>query len=315
VSADITGLRRGEMRFALSYLVAIIVFITFTAGRASEAIQIKVMHNRSMVNVKIGELIIPDILLDTGFDFDGVMIYNPDYNDSIAFPQAMEVKIPGAGSGEPATAIMVDSAEFMLGNITLTNQKIIILTDDTFKGFPSNGIIGYSVFGHYMAEFNYDNKTIILHDFGAAPIDSSWTNIPIYFKHNKIPWTDVSVVIDQEDPILLSAYIDFAAGDVIELLEKEQMKFNLPAEMKEEYLGRGLSGDIYGKSGRITKLIIGPYELTNVRASIAPAQVRSKQKDADAIIGSGSLRRFNLIFDYYNKQLYLKPNSQFHDPF
>ena len=144
------------MRITLFYLVVIVIYITSTVGRASEAIQIKLMHNRSMVNVKIGELIIPDILLDTGFDFDGVMIYNPDYNDSIAFPQAMEVKIPGAGSGEPAMAIMVDSAEFMLGNITLTNQKIIILTDDTFKGFPSNGIIGYSVFGHYIAEFNYE---------------------------------------------------------------------------------------------------------------------------------------------------------------
>ena len=303
------------MRITLFYLVVIVIYITSTVGRASEAIQIKLMHNRSMVNVKIGELVIPDILLDTGFAFDGVMIYNPDYNDSIVFPQAMEVKIPGAGSGEPAMAIMVDSAEFMLGNITLTNQKIIILTDDTFKGFPSNGIIGYSVFGHYIAEFNYDNSTMMLHDFGASPVDSSWTGIPIYFKHNKIPWIDISVVIDQEDSILLSTYIDFAASDVIELLEKEQMKFNLPAEMKDEYLGRGLSGDIYGKSGRIAKLIIGPYELTDVTASIAPAQVRSKQKNADAIIGSGSLRRFNLIFDYHNKQLYLKPNSQFHDPF
>jgi hypothetical protein len=303
------------MRITLSYLVAIVLFITSTAGYANETIHIEVLHNRSMVNLKIGELIIPDILLDTGFAFDGVMIYNPDYNDSINFPQAMEVKIPGAGSGEPAKAIIVDSAEFMLGNLKLTNQKLIILTDDTFKGFPSNGIIGYSIFGHYMTEFNYENNTMMLHDFGTVQIDSSWISIPIYFKHNKIPWIDVSVVINQEDPILLSTYIDFAARDVIELLEREQMKFNLPAEMKDEYLGRGLSGDIYGKSGRITKLIIGPYELTDVTASIAPAQVRSKQKDADAIIGSGSLRRFNLIFDYTNQQLYLKPNSHFHDSF
>jgi hypothetical protein len=156
---------------------------------------------------------------------------------------------------------------------------------------------------------------MILHDSGIINIDSSWSGIPMYFKHNKIPWIDVSVVIDRKGPVLLSAYIDYAAGDVIELLEKDKMKFNLPKEMENKYLGRGLSGDIHGKSGRISKLIIGPYELNNVRASIASASVRSKQKNADAIIGSGSLRRFNVIFDYANKKLYLKPNRHFNEPF
>jgi hypothetical protein len=110
---------------------------------------------------------------------------------------------------------------------------------------------------------------------------------------------------------LLSTYIDFAAGDVIELLEKSKMKFKLPEKTVDEYLGRGLSGDIYGKSGQIAKLIIGPYELNNVKATIAPAKVRSKQDNADAIIGNGSLKKFNLIFDYANKKLYLKPNKHF----
>jgi hypothetical protein len=210
---------------------------------------------------------------------------------------------------------MVDSTEFTVGNIPMINQKLLILTDDTFKGFPSNGIIGYSLFGHYITEFNYDAKTMILHDPDLFRADSSWSVIPMYFKNNKIPWIDVSVVIDAEDPILLSTYIDFAAGDVVELLENAHMKFELPEKMEDKYLGRGLSGDIYGKSGRIARLIIGPFELSNVTASIAPANIRSKQKNADAIIGSGSLQRFNLIFDYFNQQLYLKPNSHFSAPF
>jgi len=64
-----------------------------------------------------------------------------------------------------------------------------------------------------------------------------------------------------------------------------------------------------GKTGTVSKLIIGKYELHNLKAAIAPASVRSKQKNADAIIGNNSLRQFNLIFDYKHKKLYLKPNS------
>jgi hypothetical protein len=81
--------------------------------------------------------------------------------------------------------------------------------------------------------------------------------------------------------------------------------------MTDKYLGRGLSGDIYGKSGQISKLIIGPYVLNDIEAAIAPAEIRSKQDGADAIIGNRALKRFNLIFDYANKKLHLKPNKQY----
>ena len=240
-------------------------------------------RDRSMVIVQIGNITIPDILLDTGFAFDGLMIYNTDYNDSLKFLNPIKVKVPGAGGGEPSVALMVDSAEFNLGSVRMRNQRLLLLQSNTFEGFPSNGVMGYSLFGHYAVELNYDDNTMTLHTPELLEIDNSWTTLPIYFKKNKIPWIDVSVVIDQEDPIRLSTYIDFAAGENIELLEKTEMKFSLPAELKDKYLGRGLNGDIYGKSGRISKLIIGPYELNNLEAAIAPDKIRSKQPNADAI--------------------------------
>jgi hypothetical protein len=236
-----------------------------------------------MVIVQIGNITIPDILLDTGFAFDGLMIYNTDYNDSLKFLNPIKVKVPGAGGGEPSVALMVDSAEFNLGSVRMRNQRLLLLQSNTFEGFPSNGVMGYSLFGHYAVELNYDDNTMTLHTPELLEIDNSWTTLPIYFKKNKIPLIDVSVVIDQEDPIRLSTYIDFAAGENIELLEKTEMKFSLPAELKDKYLGRGLNGDIYGKSGRISKLIIGPYELNNLEAAIAPDKIRSKQPNADAI--------------------------------
>jgi hypothetical protein len=96
---------------------------------------------------------------------------------------------------------------------------------------------------------------------------------------------------------------------------KPGQKFNLPAETEDYYLGRGLSGDINGKKGKISKVIIGQYELGNVNAAFAPAEVRSKQKGADGVISNNLLRRFNLIFDYSNRKMYIKPNSFFKEPF
>jgi hypothetical protein len=303
----------------------IIVFVLFTIYiystqivycQDNKSIPIKIIRDKTLITVKVGNITIHDILLDTGFDFDGIIIYNPEYRDSINLSNAYSVSLGGAGSGDNQNALMIDSASFFVGNYQLNNQRIIVLLSDIYKGFPSNGIIGYSLFGNYAVEIDYDKNILVLHDFDIFKPDSGFVSIPIYFKDDRrIPWIDVSVVIENEDPINISAYIDFADRDPMVLLERQTMKFSLPKTTENKIIGTGLSGDIYGSKGKISKLIIGDYHLNNVLVSIASAEVRSKQKNADAVIGCGALNRFNLVFDFKNKYLYLKPNKSFSNNF
>lgn len=299
-----------------SVLLLFIVVLSACANvQEEQTLPFNMFRNKTLVTVRIGNVMIPNILLDTGFHFDGIIIYNPDYADSLDLSNAVEVAIGGAGSGNASEALMMDSATFFLGNIEMKDQRIIMLQSDIYKGFPSNGIIGHSIFGHYKTLIDYDSYTIGLSEKNTVELDGSWTEIPLFFKDNAIPWIEASVVIENEDPVSLSMYLDFADNAAIVLLEKPSMKFALPERTENILLGTGLSGDIYGKTGIISKLIIGTYELDKVKASIAPAEVRSKQKNADAILGSGSLNRFNLVFDYENQKLYLKPNKHFHKPY
>lgn len=302
-----------DIKFINNFFV--IIFLLACSAVPSQTIPVKMERNKTILPVTIGDVGPLDILFDSGLSFDGLMIYNPDLRDSIILNNPIEVQIPGAGSGAPSTALMDSSASFFVGDIEFKNQKIIVLQNDIYKGFPTDGIIGYSILGHYITEIDYDTEQITLHNPENFSPDESWHLIPIYFKDNPIPWIDVSVSIEGEEPINISTYIDLAAGDAIVLLEKDEMKFSLPKETKEILLGRGLSGDIYGKEGIISKLKIGSFELNEVTAKIASAQVRSKQVGADAVIGNDALRRFNLIFDYSNKILYIKPNKYFEDKF
>jgi hypothetical protein len=302
------------MKSALLPLLVFVASVTSLHGQESIVVPLNVERNRTMVTVKIGDVVVPDLILDTGFWYDGIMIYNTAYLDSIDLTGAVQVQMGGAGSGGPATGLMIDSGEFHVGSLRCSNQRIIVLQDDIYKGFPSNGVIGYSIFGHYVTEFDYDSSTMTLYGAGAPAVDSSWTSLPIYFKKNMIPWVDVSVSVGRELPSTLATYIDFAARDAIVLLEKHGRKYPLPSDTVRMHLGRGLSGDIYGLTGTISRLAIGPYSLTNVRAAVADEKSRSKQEDADAVLGNASLRRFNLIFDYEKKTLHLKPNAHFNDP-
>ena len=303
------------MQNVILYFLLITSLLSCKQSKEPTKIPLTILGNKAHVTARVGDVFIPDILLDTGFAFDGLMVYNPDYQDSLDLTDGMEINIGGAGAGEASKALLLDSSDFYLANIQMQNQKLIILLGDVFKGFPSNGLMGYSIFGHYVTEFNYDENYLILHDTNYVPIESDWSEIPIYFKENKIPWIDISLVIQDEDPVKISTYIDYAAGDAILLLERSEMKFDLPEDLSEVYIGRGLSGDIYGKTGTISKLILGPYEMTNVKATVAQAEVRSKQPNADAIIGIEVLRRYNHIFDYGKKRLYLKPNKNYEDSY
>ena len=297
------------MKTYIFFVLLVFKFTSYSFSQNRNSIPLDVKNNRTYVTVQIGRYIIPNILLDTGFAYDGLMIFNSSYKDSLDLSRAVEVQVGGAGSGEAPKAFMIDSSNFNIGSTKMVNQPIIIMQENI--GLGSNGIIGYSIFGHFITEFDYNKNMMTLYNFNSIQIDNSWNCIPIYFKNNNIPWLDASVIIGKEKPVKLSMYIDFAAGDQIVFLEKPDMKFTIPKETKEVFIGRGLNGDIYGKAATISKLIIGPYELNNIYASFTDAKIRSKQNNADAILGNESLRRFNIIFDYSDKKIFLKPNSHF----
>jgi hypothetical protein len=276
-------------------------------------IPFKLIGNAIILPVKVDGSREFRIILDTGM-FEGLLLYDRNLKDSIALKNAIEVLVPGAGSDSGSTAIMADSVSFSVDALEFKDQKIIILQNERMQGMSSEGVTGYSLFGNYIVEVDYDRMIITLHDT-ETEVDSSWERIPLTFKEHKIPWIEAAVNIDGDEDIEISCYIDLASGDAIELLTKENMKFRLPGKLEDAYLGTGLSGDIYGQKGRIHSLKLGSFRLRDVETCFAPAEVRSKQLDADGIIGNNSLRRFNVIFDYERARLYIKPNSHFNEPF
>ena len=277
-------------------------------------IPIETVRNKTIVPVTVGGRKLR-LILDTGYASDGILIFDRNKIDTDALGPSVAATVPGAGSGTGSNALVFEQARFEVGNVAFANQRAIVLTENPFKGFPNDGVIGYSLLGHYAVELDYDRSMMRLHapeTFAAQP---QWESLPIYFKNNRIPWLDITIATQDEPSVRLATYIDFASGEALELLTRDANKFTLPAATKEKYLGRGLSGDIYGQEGTISMMRLGSHELTKVVVAIAPAVVRSKQQGADAVVGNNALRRFNVIFDYANRKLHIRPNAHFQEPF
>ncbi len=278
-------------------------------------IPFRLVNNKVVVPVNIENSRTFDLILDSGFGYDGIILFKKELVDSVNLPGQVRVQIPGAGDGPPSEAIMWDSGTFNSGTCEFKNQRVIILQNDKFKDSPTDGVIGYSYFGHYKVEVNYDNNIITLHDSADIIDESVWEIIPLTLNNNNWPHLNIYISVENEEPVLLDVYIDYASSLSVELTVKPGMKFKLPEKYEADYGGYGLSGDVKGKTARISKFIIGKYEFKNATATFFEGNSRSKDKFADGVISNDALRRFNLIFDYQNSRLLIKPNTSFNEPF
>ena len=274
-------------------------------GRAeTREIPFEMRGGTVMVPVKVGQSRVLRLVLDTGM-YDGVLLYEPIPEGTFPGP-VYEVRIPGAGDGEPARGRMSDSGAFQAGPVEFRNQRVIWLVDSLMSGFGGDGVIGSSLFGHWVVELDYDRKVMKLHEPGFRP-DRSWTMLPMVVHKANTPWVKTRVSLSGEEPQELDSYIDLADNAEFILLVSDSSKLKVPEGAEPVYLGRGLSGDVYGHKGRAALVQLDTYRLKDLAVGFAPDRVRSKQPGADAVIGGSLLARFNTIYDYAEGRLYIQP--------
>jgi hypothetical protein len=277
-------------------------------GAAGREIPIELHGGVVMVPVKVGPSRVLRIVLDTGMGFDGVLLYAALPESTFPGP-LIEVRIPGAGAGEPARGLMAESASFSAGPVRFTGQPVVWLTDSLMTGFHGDGVMGYSLFGHWIVEIDYDRKMMVLHEPGAFKPDSSWTVVPMVLRKNSTPWVKLRVSISGEVPQELDCYLDLAANDEVVFLVRDDAKFKVPDGLEPLWLGRGLSGDVYGSKGRAALIELDTFLFRDVPVAFASDEVRGKQPGADAVICGKLLGRFNTVYDYAGGRLYLRPRQ------
>jgi len=79
------------MKICIFLILHTFVFSSSSFGQNKNFIPIDVKYNRTYVAVQIGKYVIPNILPDTGFSYDGLMLFNSSYGYSLDISRAVEV--------------------------------------------------------------------------------------------------------------------------------------------------------------------------------------------------------------------------------
>ncbi len=201
--------------------------------------------------------------------------------------------------------LTVDSLDFHINNYDILTSAY---------GVKIDGVIGYSFFRRFIVKMNYDDYTIeiykpgtikypaggyMLHpDFNMLPVVAATIIDNTTSKENFIFDTGAGL-----NMLLSDEYVSDSS-----IINKKRKQFSTQAE--------GLGGKKMMNATVIKKVALGPYKFRWVPVYIFKDEFNvTSYPKMGGVIGNDILRRFNLIINYPDKKIHIKPNSHFFDDF
>jgi predicted aspartyl protease len=288
----------------------------------SITIKFKSSSNLIIIPVTINDSDTLNFILDTGIRYP--IITELPFVNKLNLNYMMPVEIKGLGEGIELTAYRSANNTLNIKGLTAQNQEVQMIIDENFQishilGIPVHGLIGFNLFKDYIVEIDYISEKLTLHKPEYYKYRDRKKDIimPLQFDGNK-PFVNTHIVTDESTKVPVKLLVDTGASDAIWLSEKSDERINFPKNSIETFLGRGLSGDLYGIKGRIEGIWVGPLILPQPIVAFPNSEVIDQlmtSNNRNGTIGAEILRRFHVTLDYRNSRLTLRPNHKINEGF
>jgi len=288
----------------------------------SITIDFKSASNLIIIPVRINDSDTLNFILDTGVRFP--IITELPFVNKLNLNYMLPVKIRGLGDDMELTAYRSNNNIISLHGLTARNQEVQMIIDENFQishllGIPVHGLIGFNLFKNFIVEIDYDSENLTLY----RPEHYKYRDrkrdiiLPLHFDDNK-PYVRTSIVTEDLREVPVKLLLDTGASDALWLSEKSDERIELPERHIETFLGRGLSGDLFGVKGRIDGIWVGPLVLSRPIVAFPESELIDQlisNNDRNGTLGAEILRRFKVTIDYRNSRLTLRPTHRIKEDF
>lgn len=201
---------------------------------------------------------------------------------------------------------MVDSLNFHVNDYSILSSVY---------GENIDGIIGYSFLSRYIVKVDYDSSMIYVYSKGSIKYPrGGYLTHPLIFS---LPVE--SALVRDNTSADARFYFDTGAGLCLLLSSdfvSDSTLFSSKKKKPAETLAQGLGGKANMKETTIKEFKVGPFRFRNVPAYIFDDVYNiTSYPSLAGLIGNDILRRFNTIFNYGKREIYLMPNSHYRDLF
>lgn len=306
--------------FILSSTEASAQRFEFPGKRKKETVQFKMVKNLMIIKLTVNGKGPFNFVLDTGVGL--FLISDPKLIDSVDIKNLRSINITGFGDGDPLSAYVTPSIDVGFGSTNAKGLSAAILKKDIFElsnyvGMPVHGLIGYEFFNSFIVRINFSLNTLTIYRPETPYIPRKGYRIPLIIEDRK-PYLISHIELSSGEKIAAKLILDTGAGHPLSLETNGGVPFEVPKVNIEGNLGIGLTGPISGYIGRVASLTLGKYNLENVIAAFPDyedvgSKVYSVSRNGN--MGITVLKRFNVVFDYNESALYVKPGAVLNEPF
>ena len=276
--------------------------------RKHVTIPFKLVRNLVVIQLKINNKGPFNFILDTGVGI--MLITDPSLIDSVSVVSKRTIKISGFGEGNDFEAFATAPLNIDIPGLFSNDVPAAIFKTDHFNlsnyaGIPIHGLLGYEFFNRLAVKISFADSSINV----SRPKDMRYfkkgAKIPLSIENHK-PYFTTKVIYANGTEKEIKLVIDIGAGHYVSL-ENVADKNILQKKYITANLGMGIKGVISGSLSRISEIDLGKYKMKNVIAAFPDDDTRAFTVPRDGNLGIGLLKKFDIIFDYPNSMMYLKP--------
>jgi hypothetical protein len=288
---------------------------------ASKKIHFELINNLMVIPLEVNGTPL-SFILDTGVSKP--ILFNLADQDSIELKNVSRLTIKGLGTGDPIEALRSRGNTFRLSSLYNPSQEVYVVLDKGMNfspalGVPIHGIIGYDLFADHVVEINYGKKFLRLYKPGKFKHGKRSKGITLPLEvENKRAFIRGGVVVEGQEEVAVKLLMDTGSSDALWLFQDSLQGLKIPEKHYEDYLGKGLSGSIFGKRTKISEVRIGDFVLKDAKAAfphMESFQALTDLSGRNGSLGGEVLKRFNMVVDYRSGEITLSKNAHFADPF
>ncbi|HZJ20730.1 MAG TPA: retropepsin-like aspartic protease, partial [Pricia sp.] len=219
-------------------------------GQRSERLKFRLINNLIIIPMEVNGTEL-SFILDSGVDKP--ILFNLSDQDSVQINNVSEITIKGLGDGKPIKALRSHGNTFRSKYIENSDQQLFVVLDKDMNfsptlGIPIHGIMGYDLFRDFVVEIDYGRKILKFHDpeTYVHRKNKRQESLPLSIIQKKA-YIDGNLILKGEQPVRL--LVDTGSSDAIWLFENGTI--NVPDKYYEDFLGKGLNGNIFGKRTKV----------------------------------------------------------------
>jgi hypothetical protein len=251
----------------------------------------------------------------SGLYFDTTFYSSNDFN----YSKIVNAKIPGAGTTLQDIIVIRDTVDFSFGSDYYQTAFVPVLKLKPILGDFADGILGMEYFYGSVLEINYEHEYMRRFTSIDSVDVSTFTRIKLKKEDNRL-FIPLKIQINDSITIEGNYQLDFGAGGTTTITSSTANEYNLLENIEEKIPYYTKYGGVGGESSsyvfRASSLQIGDFIFDKLTMSFSPDKSGALASNKHlGLLGNGIYERFDVLIDFRNNDLYIKPNSNFKDEF